>query len=123
MGSKVLIVEDDVYLVKAYEAKLATSGFEVKIVTDGDQALEAMESFKPDVVVLDIVMPRRDGYSFLEEVKKHSEYEDIPIIVASNLGQKSDIEKVKDLGVIDYIVKSDMSLDDLVAKVQAALKK
>jgi DNA-binding response OmpR family regulator len=122
MGSKVLIVEDDVYLVKAYEAKLATSGFEVKIVTDGDQALEAMASFKPDVVVLDIVMPRRDGYAFLEEVKKHEEYKKIPIIVASNLGQKSDIEKVKDMGVVEYIVKSDMSLDDLVAKIRVALK-
>lgn len=123
MSSKVLIVEDDLYLVKAYEAKLATSGFEVKIVTDGEQAFEAMSSFKPDVVVLDLVMPKRDGYAFLEEVMGHPEFKQVPIIVASNLGQKSDIAKVKDMGVVDYIVKSDMSLDDLVDRIRAVLKK
>jgi DNA-binding response OmpR family regulator len=122
MGSKVLIVEDDVYLVKAYEAKLATSGFDVKIVTDGSQALDALESFKPDVIVLDLVMPRLDGFAFLQRIKEHPQFKSIPIIVASNLGQKSDIDKVKDMGVVAYIVKSDMSLDDLVAKISATLK-
>jgi DNA-binding response OmpR family regulator len=120
--ARVLIVEDDVYLVKAYEAKLDQAGFEVKIVTDGEQAFDALSSYKPDLVVLDLVMPRKDGYAFLREVKEHPEFKDIPILVASNLGQKSDIAKVKDLGVIDYVVKSDMSLDDLVAKIRAALK-
>ena len=121
MGSRVLIVEDDALLVKAYDAKMTKSGLTIKTVSDGDEALEALKSFQPDVVLLDLIMPKKDGFAFLQEIKRIPAYQRIPIIVASNLGQKSDIDKVRDLGVVDYIVKSEMSLDQLVERIKAVL--
>lgn len=121
MGSRVLIVEDDALLVKAYEAKMTRSGLVVRIVNDGDEALEALQSFQPDLVLLDLIMPHKDGYAFLQEIKTMPAFQNLPIIVASNLGQKTDIDKVKALGVIDYIVKSEMSLDQLIERIKTVL--
>ncbi len=115
---KVLVVEDDRFLVSAYRAKLEKSGYEVQIASDGDEALAALKTFLPDVMLLDLVMPKRDGFSTLEEIKKDARLSKIPIIVTSNLGQKEDIDKAMALGANDYIIKSDLSIEELVAKVQ-----
>ena len=122
-GKKVLIVEDDVFLVKAYEAKLRKDGLELMVVNDGDQAMEAMGSFQPDLVLLDLVMPRKDGFAFLEEIKQHPEYKDVPILVSSNLGQKTDIDRVLAMGVAGYIVKTDLTIDELVDRIHGLLNK
>ena len=116
--AKVLVVEDDRFLVSAYRAKLEKSGYEVQIASDGDEALAVLKSFTPDVMLLDLVMPRRDGFSTLEEIKKDSRLDKIPVIVTSNLGQKEDIDKAMALGANDYIIKSDLSIEELVGKIQ-----
>lgn len=118
---KILVVEDDKYLMNAYRVKLTKSGFEVKMAMDGEEALAAIPSFLPDLVILDIVMPKKDGFAVLEEMKQHSEWKRIPVIITSNLGQKEDIDKGMQLGAKDFIVKSDIPIDDVVNKINTAL--
>lgn len=116
--AKVLVVEDDRFLGSAYKAKLSKSGYDVQLATDGDEALEVLKTFVPAVILLDLVMPNRDGFSTLEAIRQTEGIKDIPVIVASNLGQKEDFDKAISLGATDFIVKSDVSLDELIARIQ-----
>jgi DNA-binding response OmpR family regulator len=121
--SKVLIVEDDNFLANAYRVKLTKSGFEVKMARDGNEALETLASFVPDAIVLDLVMPRKDGFQTLEEIMKNPTWKNIPVIIASNLSQKEDIQKGMKLGARDYFIKSDLSLEHLIEKIHKLIKK
>lgn len=118
---KILVVEDDKFLVNAYRVKLTKSGFEVRIATDGQEALSTLQDFRPDLILLDLVMPVMDGFTALAEIKKDKKLAGIPVIIASNLGQKEDIEKGKSLGAVDFIIKSNLSMDELVAKLNSYL--
>ena len=119
---KILVAEDDRFLVTAYRAKLTKAGFEVQIASDGDEVLATLQKFIPDIMLLDLVMPKKDGFAALEAIKKDEKLKHIPIIVASNLGQKEDLDKAKALGADDYIIKSDMSMDALVQKINSHIK-
>jgi CheY-like chemotaxis protein len=119
---KILVAEDDKFLGSAYRAKLTKSGFEVQIVTDGEEALAALKTFQPDIILLDLVMPKKDGFATLQELKASEDYKKIPVIVASNLGQKEDLDKAKAMGAVDYVIKSDLSLDALIGKIMEALQ-
>lgn len=123
MGYSILVVEDDAFLLKAYQIKLTGAGFTVLSATDGVEALELLKSQKPDLILLDLVMPRLDGYGTLTEIKKDPALQNIPVIVASNLGQDDEISKVKSLGATDFITKSDLSMSDLVTKLNDYLNK
>jgi two-component system, OmpR family, alkaline phosphatase synthesis response regulator PhoP len=116
--AKVLVVEDDRFLISAYRAKLTKSSFEVQMASDGEEALTVLETFRPDVILLDLVMPRMDGFATLAAIKQRDELKNIPVIVASNLGQKEDFDKAMGLGAADFIIKSDLSMDDLVTKLE-----
>jgi len=116
--TKVLVAEDDKYLSQAYKLKLSKSGFEVRMAGDGDEVLMILNDFSPDVILLDLVMPNRDGFATLEEIKKNEAWKKIPVIVASNLGQAEDIEKATKLGAIDFVVKSDLSMESLLKKIE-----
>jgi DNA-binding response OmpR family regulator len=117
LSTKILVVEDDKFLLQAYKVKLEKEGFDVKSATNGAEMFEVLKTFKPSVILLDLVMPQMDGFEALKKLKQE-EKSDIPVIVASNLGQAEDIEKSKKLGAADYIVKSDLSMEDLVNKVK-----
>ena len=91
--AKVLVAEDDKYLASAYRVKLTKAGYELKIASDGQEALEILKTFTPDVMLLDLIMPVRDGFSVLEEIKKNPSLKNIPIIITSNLSQKEDIDR------------------------------
>jgi DNA-binding response OmpR family regulator len=119
---KILVVEDDKYLSNAYKVKLLRMGFEVKTAADGEEALEALKGFVPDLILLDLVMPRKDGFVTLEEIKKNDKWKEIPVLIATNLGQKEDIERGLKLGAVDYLVKTDTSVDDFVSKVKFIMK-
>jgi DNA-binding response OmpR family regulator len=119
---KVLVVEDDKYLSNAYQTKLLKMGFDVETAGDGDEALEVLKNYKPDMILLDLVMPRKDGFSTLIEIKKDESLMNIPVLIATNLGQKEDIEKGLKMGAVDYLVKTDTSIDDFVNKVKSVLK-
>ncbi len=119
---KILVAEDDKFLSNAYRVKFTKAGFEVKVTSDGEELLSTLPEFEPNIILLDLVMPKKDGFATLQEIKKLDKYKNIPVIVASNLGQKEDLDKAKALGANDYIVKSDMSLENLVAKIKILLK-
>jgi len=116
-----LVVEDDQFLSKILKMKFEKIGYEILVAYDGLEALEMAKTKSPDLALLDIMMPVKDGFSVLAEMKKDSKLSKIPVIIASNLGQKEDKDKAVALGAEDYIVKSDTSLDDLVKRTREIL--
>src|SRR5690242_19296377 len=119
MAKKVLVAEDDKFLVQAYKAKVAKAGLEAQFATDGEEALKLLETFKPDVVLLDLIMPKKDGFAVLTEIQANSQLKNIPVLVASNLGQKEDIDKAKAQGARDFIVKTDVPLSEIITKINS----
>jgi len=119
---KILVAEDDTYLANAYRVKLGKAGFEVKNVFDGQEAINILQTFIPDLIILDIVIPKKDGFTILQELKANEKWKNIPIILISNLGQKEDREKGMQLGATDFFVKTDFSLNDLIQKINNILK-
>ena len=120
--TKILIAEDDKFLASAYRVKLSKAQYEVKTVSNGDEALQALDSFLPDLIILDLMMPVRDGFSFLEEIKKNAKWKNTPIIVASNLSQPDDVVKAVQMGANDYIVKTDLTMKEVLAKIKKILE-
>lgn len=116
---KVLIVEDERPMAHALELKLNNSGFEAKAVFDGDEAMEAWEKEKFDLILLDLIMPRKDGFSVLKELKEKGNK--TPVIVSTNLSQGGDREKAIALGAKDYFVKSDTPLVEVINHVKKIL--
>ena len=119
---KILVAEDDIYLVSAYKAKLMKEGFDFQIAVDGDEAVRLLKEYHPDLLILDLVMPKKDGFGVLEIIKQDPALKDVIILIASNLGQSEDINKVMSLGASDYIIKSSMTLGAIIEKVKVLLK-
>ncbi|MBI2049376.1 response regulator [Candidatus Roizmanbacteria bacterium] len=118
---KILVVEDDNFLANAYRVKLNKAGFEVKNAYDGIEALSVLRTYIPDLILLDIVMPKKDGFATLEEIKKQDQLKNIPVILASNLGQKEDMDRGLKLGAIEFFVKTEFSLNNLIEKINKIL--
>ncbi len=120
MAKKILIAEDDVSLSKALKLKLASLGFEVAVAEDGEEAMSLVKRQTFDLMLLDLMMPKLDGFGVLEELKKLKHK---PVVfVNSNLSQAADKERAMKLGADAYLIKSDVSLKDIVAKITKALK-
>lgn len=119
--SKVLIVEDDPFLSSLLKTRLSKEGFETFRAADGEQALQMLKEQKPNLLLLDLILPKKSGFEVLEAVRADAETKALPVIIISNLGQDDDIRRGKELGAIDYIVKARISIDDLIKKVQNAL--
>lgn len=118
---KVLIVEDDPILVRIYTVRLKKEGFETEVVTDGEQALESVRKVRPSVILLDLVMPKMDGFSFIAAMQK--EKLDVPpIIVLSNLDQSADMHKAEEMGVVEYVVKGKANLEEITEKIKKYAK-
>lgn len=115
---KILIAEDDKFITKAYKAGLEKEGFEVIFASDGETALVEIKTNKPSLVLLDLMMPKKNGFDVLVDMKLDESVKDTPVIVLSNLGQSSDIEKAKSMGAVDYLVKSQNTLSEVVTKVK-----
>lgn len=120
---KILVAEDDQFLSQAYRLKLTKAGFDVKVAVDGQDTLNLLKSFTPDIILLDMVMPVKDGLTALREIKADEKLKNIPVIVTSNLEQKEQIDQGFHLGAVDYVIKSNISMDDLLKKIQNALAK
>lgn len=121
--TKVLIVDDDAFLLDMYSIKFKESGFSVEIAQNGDEALTKAKEINPDVVLLDIIMPRLDGFEVLRALKKDKIAESALLIILTNLGQKEDIEKGMALGAADYIIKAHFTPSEVVAKVKSLLER
>jgi len=116
---KILIAEDERPLAHALELKFAHEGYATAIAKDGEEAMNLVKEINPDVILLDLIMPKVDGFAFLEAIKETGNK--APIIVLSNLGQEEDIERAKSLGVKGYFVKSNTPITDIVKEVKAVL--
>jgi CheY-like chemotaxis protein len=121
MPKKILVVEDDKFLRRVYESKLPKEGYDVVSAVDGQDGIDKMKSEVPDLVLLDLIMPKKTGFEVLEEVKHIKNLEKIPILVLSNLGQEEDIERSKKLGATDFLIKSNMSIKEIIEKIKQYL--
>jgi len=121
MPQKILLVEDDQFLSSLLQTRLQKEGFEVALATKGDQALQLLKENRFDLILMDIILPGKSGFEAMEEIIASPQYGQTPIMVISNLGQESDIAKGRELGAVEYFVKAQISIDDLVAKVRGFL--
>jgi len=124
--NKILLIEDDQFLSSLLKTRLEKEKFEVLLAKDGSEALSLLRDNKPDIILLDIILPGKSGFDILEEIKSDPQLQDkrkIPVVIISNLGQESDLERGREFGVVDYFVKARVSIDELVKKVNGFIKK
>ena len=121
----ILLVEDDPFLSSILQLKLDKENFKTIRAADGEEALNLLieQGIKPDVILLDLILPKKNGFEVLETIRQDPTLEKLPVIIISNLGQPSDIDRGKSLGVIDYFVKAKLSVDELVNKVREEIVK
>ena len=116
--TKILVVEDDKFLREMISRKLEKEGYEVYQAIDGEKGEEKIKEVKPDIVLLDLILPGIDGFEVLERVKKDPEVAEIPIIILSNLGQKSEVERGLNLGAVDFLIKAHFTPAEIVRKIK-----
>ena len=118
----VLIVEDDTFLSNIYKTKFEMEGFDVMTADDGEAGLAMAKSKKPQIILLDILLPKMDGFAVLKELKMDKEAQNIPVILLTNLGQKDDVSKGLEMGAADYLIKAHFKPSETVEKVRKILK-
>jgi DNA-binding response OmpR family regulator len=123
---KILLVEDDPFLIDIYQKKLKDSGFKVEVAKDGEKALEILKEKNFDLMLLDIVLPKIDGWKILEEIremkKEKKDLEKMKIVIWSNLGEKEDIKKGLSLGATSYLIKANFTPSEVVREIEKLLK-
>ena len=121
----ILLVEDDPFLSSILQLKLDKENFKTIRVADGEEALNLLteQGIRPDLILLDLILPKKNGFEVLETIRQDPTLEKLPVVIISNLGQPSDIDRGKALGVIDYFVKAKLSVDELVNKVKEEIIK
>ncbi len=120
--AKILLVEDDLPLVRMYEVVLKKAGFDLVIALDGEEGLAKIKADNPEVVLLDLVMPKKDGFTVLKELQGDSKLSKIPILCLSVLHQAEDIEHAKHLGAVDFLVKTEVTPEEIVIRIKKHLK-
>jgi DNA-binding response OmpR family regulator len=125
LGVKVMLVEDDSFLREICSKKLTKEGYTVYEAIDGEQVLANIEQIKPDIVLLDIILPAVDGFQILQQIKSNPDkaVSEVPVIMLSNLGQEDDIKKAMDMGAKDYLVKAHFTTEEIVQKIKSILGK
>lgn len=118
----VLVVEDDKFLRDLLVLKLKKEGFKVSEAFDGEEALVKTKNEKPNIIILDLIIPGKDGFAFLQEMKNDPQMGSIPVIVLSNLGQREDIERAKALGAKDYMIKAQLTPLEVVERIKETLR-
>lgn len=117
MAKKILLIEDEKLMIELLEKKLAQEGYEVKVAKDGVEGLEKMREEKPDIILLDIVMPRKGGFEVMEEMSQDEELKQIPVVVISNSGQPVELDRAKRLGAKDWLIKTEFDPQEVIDKV------
>lgn len=121
--SRILFIEDETTLQKTLSAILKDQGFEVASAFDGETGLALAREKKPNIILLDLILPKMDGFGVLTELKKDPGLKDVPVIVLTNLEAVEDVEKVIELGATTYLVKANYDLPEIAAKVKEILGK
>ena len=122
MAKTILIIEDDKFLRELIVRKLNEEDFEVSQAVDGEEGIKKIIEEKPNLILLDLILPGIDGFEVLARMKKESALSSIPVIILSNLGQKDDVEKGLKMGAIDYLIKAHFTPGEIIEKIKAALK-
>ncbi|MBT5807686.1 response regulator [Candidatus Uhrbacteria bacterium] len=122
-STNILIIEDDNTYQKLYRKAFEDSGYNVAVASDGQEGIEKIVSIKPDMVLLDLLMPIKNGFDVLREVRAIPEHKETPIIILSNLSQEDDIAECKKYGILDFLVKTDLTMKDVVNKVDSLVNK
>jgi CheY-like chemotaxis protein len=120
-SATILLAEDNKFLRRTAEATLNRHGFTVLTASDGEEALKLAESNEPDLILLDVVMPKMNGFDVLRVLKREPATSAIPVIVLSNLEQQNDIATARELGAAGFWVKANVGLEELVERIQSAL--
>jgi DNA-binding response OmpR family regulator len=122
MAKKILIIEDDEFLRQLISKKISSEGFEVSSAIDGTDGIEKVKNEMPDLILLDLLLPTTDGYEVLSKIKADNATKAIPVIILSNLGQQDEINKAMKLGAIDFLVKAQLTPEEIVEKAKNILK-
>lgn len=122
MKKKILVIEDEKTLRFLLNQTLAEEGFEVEEAIDGEEGIQKLKESKPDLILLDLLLPGIDGFEVLSRIKRDSDLESIPVIILSNLGQEEEVERGLKLGAIDYLIKAHFTLDEIALRVKKFLE-
>jgi DNA-binding response OmpR family regulator len=118
---KILLVEDDEFLAELYATKLNLEGFEVFLAVDGEKGLRMIKEKNPDLVLLDIILPKMDGFEILKNMKISKDLKNIPVILLTNLSQKDEVKKGLELGANDYLIKAHFMPSEVVKKIKTII--
>jgi len=119
--AKILIIEDDKFLREIITQRVGAEGYDVIAATDGEEGVRMAKEEKPNLIVLDLILPVIDGFEVLRQIKATEDIKHIPVIILSNLGQKEDIDKGMKLGAYDYMIKAHFTPSEIVKKIQEVL--
>ena len=117
----IMIVEDDSFVMDIYKTKLSQEGFSVVEAENGVEALKKLKMTKPDLMLLDIIMPYMDGLEVLKKMKENEDTKNIPVILLTNLSQKEEVDKGMELGAKDYLIKSHFTPSEVLEKIKSCL--
>lgn len=118
---KILLIEDEQTLFKVLKEKFERSGYDVEIATDGESAITIAKKSTPDIIILDLMLPKKNGFEVLEVFKSDDTLKNVPVIVVSNLGEDNDIKRALSLGAADYYVKTQHPINEIVEKIKNLL--
>lgn len=119
---KILIVEDDKFLRELIAQKLIREGYQVSQAVDGEEGIKKIKEEKPDLILLDLILPGIDGFEVLSRIKEDPIFAQTPVIILSNLGQKEDVEKGLKIGAVDYLIKAHFTPGEIIEKIKNALQ-
>jgi len=122
MAKKILIIEDDKFLRELITQKLIKEGYDIIEAVDGEKGIKSVKKEKPDLILLDLILPGIDGFEVLAKIKENPVLSQIPVIILSNLGQKDDIERGLKIGAVDYLIKAHFTPGEIIEKVKVVLK-
>ena len=117
MVKKILLVEDEELMIDLLQRKLTKEGYEISVAKNGEEGLEAMKKVRPDLVLLDIIMPKMGGFEVMEEMQRDKTLAKIPVIVISNSGQPVELDKAQKLGAKDWLIKTEFDPQEVIEKV------
>lgn len=118
---KILVAEDDIFLNKVYKTKLTLNKYEVRSVYRGDRVMEEVKEYKPDLIILDVIMPGQDGFAVLRDLKSDSETKRIPVMVLTNLSGENDKKSIMALGASKYLTKVNVSIGEVMTEIERQL--
>lgn len=119
----ILVIEDDKFLRELISQKLIKEGFKLLEAMDGEEGVKKIQQEKPDLILLDLILPGLDGFEVLSQAKQDPALSEIPVIILSNLGQKEDIERGLKMGAVDYLIKAHFTPGEIIEKIKQALMK